>query len=112
MINYLKIYIVSQNHLEEYMSKIHFSCRKEVPVEMHKVKIVQKLNLLPAKGSLVRFSIDPSDWYLLHHLVPVLRKGNRLLYGAGRLCRRNGSSDPEKLDAGYIQVHHSGEQLF
>ena len=34
------------------MSKIKFYTRNEVPVEMHKVKIVQKLELLPAKERL------------------------------------------------------------
>ena len=31
------------------MPEIKFYARKAVPIEMHKVKIVQKLNLLPAK---------------------------------------------------------------
>ena len=34
------------------MSEIKFYNRKPVPVEMHKVKIVQKLNLLPARERL------------------------------------------------------------
>ena len=36
------------------MSKIKFYNRKPVPVEMHKVKIVQKLNLLPVDERLVK----------------------------------------------------------
>ena len=36
------------------MPEIKFYNRKPVPMEMHKVKIVQKLNLLPAKERLDR----------------------------------------------------------
>lgn len=49
------------------MSKIHFSYRNEVPVEMHKVKIVQKLNLLPAKERLEKMNKAGFNTFALHN---------------------------------------------
>ena len=49
------------------MSKIHFSYRKEVPVEMHKVKIVQKLNLLPAKERLQKMQEAGFNTFGIHN---------------------------------------------
>lgn len=41
------------------MPEIKFYHRQPVPMEMHKVKIVQKLNLLPARERLQRM---PGRW--------------------------------------------------
>ena len=49
------------------MSEIKFYARPEVPVEMHKVKIVQKLNLLPAKERLKKMQDAHFNTFLLHN---------------------------------------------
>ena len=49
------------------MSEIKFYARPEVPVEMHKVKIVQKLNLLPAKERLKKMQEAGFNTFLLHN---------------------------------------------
>ena len=49
------------------MSEIKFYARPEVPVEMHKVKIVQKLNLLPAKERLNKMYEAGFNTFLLHN---------------------------------------------
>lgn len=49
------------------MSEIKFYSRPEVPVEMHKVKIVQKLNLLPARERLKRMQDASFNTFLLHN---------------------------------------------
>ncbi len=49
------------------MSEIKFYARPEVPVEMHKVKIVQKLNLLPAKERLKKMYEAGFNTFLLHN---------------------------------------------
>ena len=49
------------------MSKIHFSYRKEVPVEMHKVKIVQKLTLLPARERLQKMKDAGFNTFGIHN---------------------------------------------
>ena len=49
------------------MSEIKFYARPEVPVEMHKVKIVQKLNLLPAKERLKKMQDAGFNTFLLHN---------------------------------------------
>ena len=49
------------------MSKIKFYTRDEVPVEMHKVKIVQKLELLPAKERLKKMEEAGFNTFMLHN---------------------------------------------
>ena len=49
------------------MSKIKFYSRPAVPVEMHKVKIVQKLTLLPAKERLEKMSEAGFNTFMLHN---------------------------------------------
>ena len=49
------------------MSKIKFYTRNEVPVEMHKVKIVQKLELLPAKERLKKMEEAGFNTFMLHN---------------------------------------------
>ena len=49
------------------MSQIKFYSRPAVPVEMHKVKIVQKLNLLPAKERLVKMKEAGFNTFMLHN---------------------------------------------
>lgn len=49
------------------MSKIKFYTRAEVPVEMHKVKIVQKLELLPAKERLKKMEEAGYNTFMLHN---------------------------------------------
>ena len=49
------------------MSQIKFYTRNEVPVEMHKVKIVQKLELLPAKERLKKMEEAGFNTFLLHN---------------------------------------------
>ena len=49
------------------MSQIKFYSRNEVPVEMHKVKIVQKLELLPAKERLNKMEEAGFNTFLLHN---------------------------------------------
>ena len=49
------------------MSKIKFYHRNEVPMEMHKVKIVQKLNLLPAKDRLAKMQEAGFNTFRLHN---------------------------------------------
>ena len=49
------------------MSKIKFYSRNEVPVEMHKVKIVQKLELLPARERLKKMEEAGFNTFLLHN---------------------------------------------
>jgi tryptophanase len=49
------------------MSKIKFYTRNEVPVEMHKVKIVQKLELLPARERLKKMEEAGFNTFLLHN---------------------------------------------
>ena len=49
------------------MSKIKFYHRNEVPMEMHKVKIVQKLNLLPAKDRLAKMQEAGFHTFRLHN---------------------------------------------
>ena len=49
------------------MSKIKFYSRNEVPVEMHKVKIVQKLELLPARERLEKMEEAGFNTFLLHN---------------------------------------------
>ena len=49
------------------MSQIKFYNRNEVPVEMHKVKIVQKLELLPAKRRLEKMKEAGFNTFLLHN---------------------------------------------
>ena len=49
------------------MSEIKFYARPEVPVEMHKVKIVQKLNLLPAKERLKKMQEAGFNTFMLHN---------------------------------------------
>ena len=49
------------------MSEIKFYSRPKVPVEMHKVKIVQKLNLLPAKERLKKMQDAGFNTFMLHN---------------------------------------------
>ena len=49
------------------MSEVKFYTRPAVPVEMHKVKIVQKLNLLPAKERLEKMKEAGFNTFLLHN---------------------------------------------
>ncbi|MBQ4065706.1 MAG: tryptophanase [Clostridia bacterium] len=49
------------------MPKIKFYHRPEVPMEMHKVKIVQKLNLLPARERLTKMQEAGFNTFLLHN---------------------------------------------
>ncbi|MDO4740051.1 MAG: tryptophanase [Eubacteriales bacterium] len=49
------------------MPEIKFYNRPAVPMEMHKVKIVQKLNLLPAKERLARMKEAGFNTFLLHN---------------------------------------------
>ena len=49
------------------MSEIKFYNRAPVPVEMHKVKIVQKLSLLPAKERLKKLKEAGFNTFMLHN---------------------------------------------
>ncbi len=49
------------------MSEVKFYSRKPVPVEMHKVKIVQKLSLLPAEERLQRMKDAGFNTFQLHN---------------------------------------------
>ena len=49
------------------MSQIKFYNRTPVPVEMHKVKIVQKLSLLPARERLAQLEEAGFNTFLLHN---------------------------------------------
>lgn len=49
------------------MSEIKFYSRTPVPVEMHKVKIVQKLSLLPAKERLNKLREAGFNTFILHN---------------------------------------------
>ncbi len=49
------------------MSEIKFYTRPAVPVEMHKVKIVQKLSLLPAKERLEKLKEAGFNTFMLHN---------------------------------------------
>ena len=49
------------------MSEIKFYNREPVPVEMHKVKIVQKLSLLPARERLAKLQEAGFNTFLLHN---------------------------------------------
>lgn len=49
------------------MADIKFYTRPKVPLEMHKVKIVQKLNLLPAKERLAKIREAGFNTFLLHN---------------------------------------------
>ena len=49
------------------MPEIKFYNRPAVPMEMHKVKIVQKLNLLPAKERLAKMEEAGFNTFLLHN---------------------------------------------
>ena len=49
------------------MSQIKFFNRTPVPVEMHKVKIVQKLSLLPARERLAKLEEAGFNTFLLHN---------------------------------------------
>ena len=49
------------------MSEVKFYNRKPVPVEMHKVKIVQKLNLLPARERLNKLREAGFNTFMLHN---------------------------------------------
>ena len=49
------------------MSEVKFYTRPAVPVEMHKVKIVQKLNLLPAKERLAKMNEAGFNTFLRHN---------------------------------------------
>ncbi len=49
------------------MSEVKFYSRKKVPVEMHKVKIVQKLSLLPADERLAKMKEAAFNTFQLHN---------------------------------------------
>jgi len=49
------------------MPEIKFYSGKTIPMEMHKVKIVQKLNLLPAKERLAKMQEAGFNTFLLHN---------------------------------------------
>ena len=49
------------------MSQIKFYNREPVPVEMHKVKIVQKLSLLPVKERLKKLEEAGFNTFMLHN---------------------------------------------
>ncbi|MBQ8227999.1 MAG: tryptophanase [Clostridia bacterium] len=49
------------------MSEVKFYSRKPVPVEMHKVKIVQKLSLLPAEDRLQKMKDAGFNTFQLHN---------------------------------------------
>lgn len=49
------------------MPEIKFYNRPQVPMEMHKVKIVQKLNLLPARQRLERMQEAGFNTFMLHN---------------------------------------------
>ena len=49
------------------MPKIKFYHRDEVPMEMHKVKIVQKLTLLPARERLAKMREAGFNTFRLHN---------------------------------------------
>ena len=49
------------------MSQIKFYSRPSVPVEMHKVKIVQKLTLLPARERLTKMRDAGFNTFMLHN---------------------------------------------
>ena len=50
------------------MPEIKFYDRPPVPVEMHKVKIVQKLNLLPAEERLQKMTEAGFNSFQLHNI--------------------------------------------
>ena len=49
------------------MPEIKFYNRPAVPMEMHKVKIVQKLNLLPARERLAKMEEAGFNTFMLHN---------------------------------------------
>ena len=49
------------------MPEIKFYNRAPVPMEMHKVKIVQKLNLLPARQRLEKLKAAGFNTFMLHN---------------------------------------------
>ncbi|MBQ8041322.1 MAG: tryptophanase, partial [Lachnospiraceae bacterium] len=49
------------------MPEIKFYNREPIPMEMHKVKIVQKLNLLPARERLAKMKEAGFNTFLLHN---------------------------------------------
>ena len=49
------------------MSQVKFYSRKSVPVEMHKVKIVQQLSLLPADERLAKMKVAGFNTFQLHN---------------------------------------------
>ena len=49
------------------MPEIKFYHRNPVPMEMHKVKVVQKLNLLPARERLQKMEDAGFNTFLLHN---------------------------------------------
>ena len=49
------------------MPEIKFYSREALPMEMHKVKIVQKLNLLPAKERLKKMEEAGFNTFMLHN---------------------------------------------
>jgi len=49
------------------MPQIKFYSREAIPMEMHKVKIVQKLNLLPARERLNKMKTAGFNTFLLHN---------------------------------------------
>lgn len=49
------------------MPEIKFYNREPIPMEMHKVKIVQKLNLLPARERLVKMQEAGFNTFMLHN---------------------------------------------
>ena len=63
------------------MPEIKFYSREALPMEMHKVKIVQKLNLLPAKERLEKMKeagfpkllLDQTPKYMRNSKVPVVK---------------------------------------
>ena len=50
------------------MPKIKFYNRAPVPMEMHKVKIVQKLNLLPTRQRLEKLKEAGFNTFVLHNI--------------------------------------------
>lgn len=51
------------------MANIKFYNRKSVPMEMHKIKIVQKLALLAARERLAKMKEAGFNTFLLHNTV-------------------------------------------
>ena len=98
------------------MAQVSFFSGKQIPLEMHKVRIVQKLNLLPVEQRLQAMADAGNNTFLLQNkdvFMDMLTDSGATVVGpAGGVKEALGVIDSEEIDGALLDVNLGGEQSF